>query len=80
MTQPSFVTTAGDKFWYQNGQRHRVDGPAVEWSDGICSWYIHGQKYHNLETYCNDAGITGKHKTLFFLKYSRDFKTTKQSS
>jgi len=33
----------GDKFWYQNGIRHRVDGPAVEYADGTKHWYQNGQ-------------------------------------
>jgi hypothetical protein len=31
--------------WYINGQLHREDGPAVEWSGGYKAWYINGQ-YH----------------------------------
>jgi 8-oxo-dGTP diphosphatase len=26
-----------------NGQRHREDGPAVEWADGMKSWYLNGE-------------------------------------
>jgi hypothetical protein len=36
----------GDRSWCnQNGQRHREDGPAVEWPDGTKFWYLNGQ-YH----------------------------------
>jgi len=31
------------KRWRLDGKLHRVDGPAVEWSDGDTAWYIHGQ-------------------------------------
>ena len=31
--------------WYQNGQRHRVDGPAVESADGYKSWFLNGQRH-----------------------------------
>jgi hypothetical protein len=27
----------------ENGQYHREDGPAVEWSDGTKVWYWHGK-------------------------------------
>ena len=30
----------GDKFWFLDGQQHRVDGPAVEWADGTKYWYL----------------------------------------
>jgi len=35
----------GDKAWYLNGKRHRVDGPAVEAANGTKCWYLDG-KYH----------------------------------
>ena len=35
----------GDKFWYQNDQLHRLDGPACEYSDGYKVWYIKGKHY-----------------------------------
>lgn len=30
----------GDKFWYLNGSRHRVDGPAIEYANGYKAWYV----------------------------------------
>jgi hypothetical protein len=34
----------GTRCWYnQNGQRHREDGPAIEWADGTKIWYRNGQ-------------------------------------
>jgi len=29
--------------WYLNDQRHREDGPAVEWADGDKYWYLNDQ-------------------------------------
>jgi hypothetical protein len=29
----------GDKFWYKEGNLHRIDGPAIELSDGSKHWY-----------------------------------------
>ena len=34
---------AGSKCWYLNGQRHRVDGPAIEYADGSKCWYLNNQ-------------------------------------
>ena len=28
-----------------NGQRHRLDGPAVIWADGTQAWYMNGQRH-----------------------------------
>ena len=33
------VDDDGDKFWCQNGNLHRTDGPAVEYADGTKEWY-----------------------------------------
>jgi len=33
----------GDKHWYLNGERHREDGPAVEWASGGKDWYLNGK-------------------------------------
>ena len=37
------VDADGDKHWYLNGERHREDGPAVEFSDGDKAWYLNGK-------------------------------------
>ena len=39
------VHANGDKYWYQNGQHHRLDGPAIEYTDGAKYWYIEGQRH-----------------------------------
>ena len=31
--------------WYLNGQLHREDGPAIEWTDGSKFWFINGQRH-----------------------------------
>jgi len=36
------VEDNGDKFWYQNGKLHRLDGPACEYADGSMAWYQDG--------------------------------------
>ncbi len=32
----------GTKQWYQDGELHQVDGPAIIWTDGSEYWYKHG--------------------------------------
>ena len=36
------------KYWYLNGKRHRIDGPAIEWANGSKNWYLNG-KYHRTD-------------------------------
>jgi len=31
--------------WYQNGQLHRIEGPAIERADGSKMWYVNDQRH-----------------------------------
>jgi hypothetical protein len=42
LTSGPFIRCDKSKFFYLNGQLHRVDGPAIEWSKGIKEWYLSG--------------------------------------
>jgi len=35
----------GTKFWYQNGKRHRTDGPAIERIGGTKEWYQNDKRH-----------------------------------
>jgi hypothetical protein len=37
------ISSTGTKRYYQNGIYHRVDGPAVEFLDGVKIWYQNGK-------------------------------------
>ena len=36
---------AAYKAYYSHGQRHRNDGPALEWYDGQKEYFRHGQRH-----------------------------------
>jgi hypothetical protein len=36
------IAENGTKYWYQNGLRHRLNGPAVEYTDGAKYWFQNG--------------------------------------
>jgi len=38
-----FIDLYETKYWYKDGERHREDGPAVEWPNGSKSWCFHGK-------------------------------------
>jgi hypothetical protein len=38
-----FTTGLGTKYWKLNGDFHREDGPAIEYTDGARAWFINGQ-------------------------------------
>jgi hypothetical protein len=50
-SQPE-IDNSGIKWWWNKDRRlyclHRLDGPAVEYTDGSKLWLIHG-KYHRLD-------------------------------
>ena len=39
------INKKGTKTWYVNGDRHRVDGPAVEYTNGGKKWYVDGKRH-----------------------------------
>jgi hypothetical protein len=40
---PLFISPSGDKYWYnENGNYHRDDGPAIEFTSGTKMWHING--------------------------------------
>jgi len=39
------IDEGGNKHWYQNGIRHRVDGPALEFANGSKYWYQNGKQH-----------------------------------
>ena len=49
MENESICITAynGTRRWYLNGQYHREDGPAIEYSDGSKVWYLNG-RFHRV--------------------------------
>jgi hypothetical protein len=43
LTTGLFVRPNGERHWYQNGQLHRLDGPAIERVNGSDIWYQKGK-------------------------------------
>lgn len=37
-----------NKYWHKDGELHRLDGPAVEYTNGDKSWYVDG-KLHRVD-------------------------------
>ena len=48
----------GSKVWLLNGERHREDGPAIEFSSGTKAWYLHGEKLTEKEHMRRTSGVT----------------------
>ena len=46
MSNPAIEDPNG---WYRNGQLHRTDGPAIEYTSGTNKWYLNGQEYTESE-------------------------------
>jgi len=39
------VDQYGTKYWWLNGEYHRVDGPAVEYADGAKYWFLNDKRH-----------------------------------
>ena len=39
------VDSKGNKEWYKDDQRHREDGPAIEYAHGSKYWYKEGKRH-----------------------------------
>ena len=47
--QNPVIDSDGTKRWYnENGQLHREDGPAVERADGRKEWHVNGKFYNTI--------------------------------
>jgi hypothetical protein len=53
----SFIYEHDSKWWYQQGKLHRIDGPAIEYTNGNVLFYYQG-KLHRIGGPVN--GIQGK--------------------
>ena len=51
-------------FW-----RHRVDGPAVEWSDGTKLWYVENERIYDYDEYQRVTGSSDSDIMVLRLKY-----------
>ena len=47
LKQRTVVDRYGTRFYYnQYGVLHRENGPAIEWVDGDCWWFLFGVRYN----------------------------------
>ena len=45
MKDGHYFTEDGGEAWFQNGKYHRMDGPAIIWSNGTKEWYQNGKRH-----------------------------------
>ena len=44
------INNYNNKIWFKNGNWHREDGPALEWSNGEKAWFLN-DNYYNEQDY-----------------------------
>ena len=49
--------------WYKDGKKHREDGPAEAWSDGIKEWWLNDREYSEKE-YWKMMNLKNKNRVL----------------
>lgn len=63
------ITNMGSKWWHRNDHLHRINGPAIKYSDGYQAWYNQGQRHRKdgpaikysdgtVEYWINNAPVT----------------------
>jgi hypothetical protein len=65
------INSYGDKYWYQNDQLHRLDGPAVEWANGDKFWYQNDQ-LHRLDGPAYESANGEKYYFIKDIEYSKE--------
>jgi len=77
---PAITDSFGTKQWWQNGEKHRLDGPAVIYNlittcpYNRVKWYINGKELNKkeVETWIKNNNInlkTKQHQALFMLRF-----------
>ena len=58
----------GSKYWYKEGNKHREDGPAIEYLSGYKQWWLEGKFYPkiNLENYVVLDHNRGKYGIMWY--------------
>jgi hypothetical protein len=69
MNNNPFISSFGNKYWYLNGRRHRIDGPAVEYADGDKSWYLNDRGYTFDEWLEENNYLSEEEKVMLKLTY-----------
>jgi len=63
------VDNERSKYYYNNGKRHRENGPAIIYYNGDVRWYLNGIKY-SFEEWIEKTSLTDEEKIFLKLKYS----------
>jgi hypothetical protein len=66
---PAMIFTNGSKFWCIDGEIHRTDGPAAEFSNGKVAWYLNGDNLSFDEWLDKNTALTDEEKVMMKLKY-----------
>ena len=51
-----------------NGERHRLDGPAIEWADGSKAWYVDGEKVDIIDVFGYEPSVPLTEKEQMVLR------------
>jgi hypothetical protein len=62
------VNAEGDNFWYQHGEFHRDDGPAIIYANGHKSWWLNNERF-TFERWLDEVDISEEQKVMIKLQY-----------
>jgi hypothetical protein len=66
----SYIDRDGDTSWYnEEGDFHRLDGPAVIHASGSVRWWINGKHFKSVKIWLKYTNHTDEQKLLLRLQY-----------
>jgi hypothetical protein len=64
------ISRIGNQRWYdENGQYHRTDGPAVILHNNVKRWYLNGHRYYDNKSFQLAADLSDEDMIAIVLKY-----------
>ncbi len=75
---PAIIYLNGNKEWYQKGKLHRLDGPAIDYNDGLLTEYWVNGVQHTKEEFDNIYRAP-LNKVYVYREHPNGIKTTHQN-
>lgn len=69
MKKPSICVIDGTTYHAINGKKHREDGPAVIFADGVERWYLNDVWIESTRRFCKLTNKSDEELVIMLLKY-----------
>jgi hypothetical protein len=66
---PVMAEVNGHTYRMLGGELHSIDGPTIEWADGVYGWYLNGTYYELDDWLIANTEISEEEKVMLKLQY-----------